>query len=616
MIKQPTQPLKFFSSFLEVERDWNNRRHGNPGTHVITEDILFIPPFQIKFEDRDEDITDFTIELIDYITGDVDDITNELRARGVFTYSDFQNLIVYRFPLGLVKQESDYYLRISDGAIGGTDVNEIWYSEVFKLCDLNRNLLRTMASPGDFSGWNSHSLQDVLDTQDTNRIEVCESTGNGAYFLDGEFYVIENEPLDFYALGLIVEIDLGCTETDFLPLYFALVDSGGNIISNTVTMTQGAHKEKLTPTATRYARLKGWCEADEVGHGNWKLYLIHANPQLNDGLGTIHEYDDENIGLRKVLRWSHTCNICDMIYDEQSGSVIADYDEYIYWEMSYENYLILDNPPMIPEFEIKENVSENDKGDKLFLMGAQQDWHYLQLATSENLAKAVYNIHLHDTVEINYDGEAHTLCEYLSEVSYGDDYNFTVKFRFREDNCAVSACCFDICPCPNVQNVGNFYVGIGTLPPCNSGTNGDRHLVLEGGHRYIYQCNGTSWVRSTEEEVEGNCVYSEDYEEGTKYWWWDGTDWIKIAELDTVADGGGGEVDVSLFDGGMPGIQVQLQVASDCDNYEDCGEPYIVTGADDDFSVECVYHAGYCYRLRIYDGSCNYGYSDFYEPEE
>ncbi len=609
MIEQPTQPLKFFASLLEVERDWEKRAAGNPGRNVITEDILFIPPFQIKFDNRNEDIDDFqdgVIELINHNDGVTLDITESIRAMGVFTYDDYQNFVVYHYPLIYLNIPGDYYLKISDGTPDSEFSHEIWYSEVFRLCDLNRNLVRNVT----FVGWNSSQGVNVLATTDRYAILVCESTGNGAYFDAGDFYVIENEPLDFYCFGQTV--DLQCGDARFLPLHFALVDSVGEIISNQIDGVEGAIKGRFVPTQSRPASLRGWVDAGETGQSAWELLLFHANPQIHDGIysGSLTD-ENENIGKSKVLRWSNDKNVCDIIYETESGYVTISGVLY-YWEMSYENYLILDDPPLIPDFEIKENVAENDKGDKFLLLGAQQEWYYLQIAGSENLAKAIQFIHLMSTVEIDYDGESHVICENTTEISQGDDNNFTIRFRFRQESCPVQSCGFDIECCPNLENVLDYESGgTGALPACDGGSAGDRYLVrvTPPGKIWVYECIDGSWTLQGDENVKGACVFNEGDDPDTDcvYWYYRVTDtsYYRFVDISTVTDMTTGVARINISNYGKKGLVVIAQV----DGVDSGGYKILTGDASDILYVYCG--AGtFDFSLRIVDENCNYGHSD------
>jgi len=438
MIKQPTQPLKIFTSYLEVEQDWKNRRAGNQGgTHIITEDILFLPPLQVKFDNRVATITDFqnnVMELINYQTGVIIDITGRIRAMGVFTYEDYQNFILYRFPMTQLFDEGNYYLKISDGTLN-VNSPEIWYSEVFQLCGLNRNLVDSITE----YNWGTYETNDYISTKDVYEFSVCDVYSTG-YFYMGDFHVVKDERLDLYIHS--ENASISCAYINFLPLSFALIEYGtNNIISNVEYDVQlGSYKFTMIPTETCRAQLYVFTHGPKVGRSKWHVYLFYANPQKYSGS------KDDNIGTRKVLRWANSCNICDMIYEQQEGYVVID-ELYHYWQMVYENYLILDDPPLIPEYEISVNASENEKEDKLQLLGFQKGWEYLKIASTKNLAKAIQNIHLHDTIEIYYNGEVHTICETGIDIEYGDDYNFLTKFRFREETCAVDSCCLKLDEC-------------------------------------------------------------------------------------------------------------------------------------------------------------------------
>jgi hypothetical protein len=600
MIKQPTQPLKFFASYLEVEKNYKKRDNGNPGTHIITEDILFIPPFQIKLDSRHEDINDFTFELIDYSDGTITDITTRIRAAGVFSYDDYQNLVCYRNPLTQLNATALYYLKIYDSY-------EAWYSEVFQLCDLNRNLLRGWT----MSGWDWDSDVNSLSTTDCWVFLICKQGAGNPYVLSDPFYVTYNEPLDLYLRS--VNADGGiCSATTFLTMYFVLHDGAGNVISNVVTGIEGVMKDRLIPTKTCEAYLYCYSANADTGQGTWEVYLMYANPMLYDG-----SYLD-NAGTRKVLRWSHSCNVCDMIYDQQDGYITISGTNY-YWIMTYENYLIFDDPPLIPDFAIIETVSENDKGDKFLLLGAQQEWYYLQLGTSENLAKAFQFIHLTDNVEIDYNGEAHTICENSSEISYSDDNNFITRFRFREESCPVQNCCFVVC-CPNLLNV--YAVDESApLPTCNAGTKNVRYLLITEGHTSLWECDGSSWDHMTAEEHDDACLYVENYlatDWGCHYWWWNGTDWALFAYLGSVTDNADGTATLNILDGSLPGLYVQAQYY-DSGEYINCGSPYELTGTSDSIVCNCGAGTNKVFRLLIYTARtltastiiCNYGYSNF-----
>ena len=597
MIKQPTQPLKFFSSFLEVERDWEKRDKGNPGTHTITEDVVFLPPFQIKFDWRGGVIDDFFdhIFLFNYNTGSYSDITNDLRAWGVTNYSTFQNLIMYRFPLWTMADPGDYYLRISDGALGGADVTEVWYSEIFRLCDLNRNLLTSLTGS---VGWNTFQITDYISTRDVCDIRVCESGGQSNTIDSDEFYVTKDEPLDFYVYGYATAI--ACGDNTFLPLQFSLVDSGGVVMSNVVDGVFGIRHFKLIPTKTTVATLIGE-NLGVDGKSGWIIYLYRVNPQLHNNVwagGVTHEIED--IGKYKVLQWSNSCNICDMVYEEQAGNI-----EDIPFVMSYENHLILDDPPLIPECEIKENVAENDKGDKLQLLAAQQDWHYLQIGARENLAKAIYNIHLHDTVKIYHDGEEHVICENAAEISYSDDYNSTVKFRFREESCPVDACCFDIC-CPNIRNVIDVLANTGALPAASTSNCGYRYLVADGGVYYIYESDGTDWNQLPEENADGNCLYDEsvtDIVNDTPYMYWNGSNWYRFGYI-LSATFNGATATVNLRDYSKPGLRCFVYWGTIANRSEE----FTLTGEASE-SLTFDYTGGAAtFHLYMYDeDGCVYG---------
>lgn len=624
MIKQPTQPLRFFTSYLEVERDWGKRDKGNPGTHVITEDVLFIPPFQIKFDWRGAIIDDFqngTMEVINYETGVVTDISANIPAMGVYNYGEYQNLVVFRFPLTLnnLLDEGLYYLKIADGTIGDTTINEAWYSEVFRLCDLNRNLLRTTTG-ADYHGWDDYNVIDVLTDLDTVSSELCESTGNSAYYYIGDFYVIKDEPLDFFIIASLPGWVFGCAETDFMPLNFALVDSADNIISNTVISIQGAMSEKLIPTVTRDARLKGWVDPDVYGQTKLELYLFYSNPQQYTGLTAICN-ENENIGTRKVLRWKNSCNICDMIYEESIGQVANGQlgMDSLHFQMSYENHLILDDPPLIPDFAIVENVTEDDSSNKYLLLGNQQEWYYLQLATNQSLAKAIQNIHLHDTVEVDYNGEAHMICENNTEISIGDNYNFTVKFRFREQSCPVQSCCFDVC-CPNLLPVLDVLATISALVsiPPSSANVGSHYLVLVGGVYYVYESDGIAWNQLPALNADGNCLLDLDAiadGDQTPYMYWDDVNgnWYRIVYIDSVHDDTGGVAEINLRNYSKPGLKVIVSWILNVGSVRYYSAEFTLDGSASEqlhVTTGATGAGQFDFILYIWDGDCYYGESN------
>ncbi len=592
MIKQPIQPLKFYSSLLEVEKDWNDKDKGSPGTHIITEDILFLPPFQIKFDNRHEDITDFTFELISYDDGITTDITNRLRAVGVHTYGDYQNLVCYRFPLSLLNAPGNYYLKINDDY-------EVWYSEVFQLCDLNRNLCRSWM----MSGWNWDTDVNVLTQSDCWVFQVCRTAPGTPYVSSGNFYVTKDEPLDLYLSG----VNAGtCANTSFLHLNFVLHDGSGNDVSNVVVSIEGSMSARLIPTKTCEVNL--YCYPDPVDYdrSGWYVYSFYANPMLHDGSHS------DNIGARKVLRWSNPGNACDMVYEELIGYTKVGDDNRV-WQMSYENYLILDNPPLIPDYAIVENVAEDDSSNKYLLLGNQQEWYYLQLGGNENLAKAIQNIHLMSLVELDYNGESHMICENASEISYNDDYNFTIRFRFRETTCPVQSCGFEVC-CPNLLNVYTYQAP--GLPACN--TAGLRYISHVGGTNQLWQCDGANWIHMLDEEVDGACIYLEVYA-GCHYWWWDSVEWTPFVTIDTVTDETGGIATITVEAGNLDGLYVQAEYSTDAGvTYTKCGNPVELTGGADAISCDCGAGVNIKFRLHVYTANtlttstvkCDYGYSN------
>jgi hypothetical protein len=608
MIKQPIQPIKFFASYLEIVKDWEKRDKGNPGTHIITEDVVFLPSFQIKFEWRGSIVDDFFhhIYLFDYNTGVGVDITADLRAFGVSNYGSFQNFIMYRFPLWVMATPGEYYIRISDGALGGADVNEIWYSEVFRLCDLNRNLLTSFTGSAN---WNTFNGVDYISTRDVYDVRVCEAGTQSNTIDSNAFYVTKDEPLDFYIFG--VATSMACGDDTFLPLQFSLIDSGGTVMSNVIDGVLGMRHFRLTPTKTTVVTLRGE-NLGVNGKSEWLAYLYYANPQLNTGLTDVFSYDHENIGLRKVLRWSNSCNICDMIYTERAGYNHND-DSFL---LSYENYLILDDPPLIPDFAIVETVSENDKGDKSLLLGSHQEWYYLQLGTSENLAKAIQNIHLltDGSVEIDYNGEAHTICENSTEISVMDDHNFTTKFRFREESCPVQSCCFDAC-CPNLLPIQDVLSTLSGLPPASYSNAGLRYLVLVGGVYYIYESDGDTWNQLPLLNTEPNCIMDLDAVadgDQTPYMYWDdvNSNWYRLVYITSVADTGVLQATLTLRNYSKPGLTVivNYQLATG-DLYKSA--EITLAGTAGETIVLTVPGAGTWYfRIEIWDGDCYYGFTN------
>jgi predicted GH43/DUF377 family glycosyl hydrolase len=986
MIKQPTQPLRFYASYSEVVQDFDKRGKGKPGTHIVIEDILFIPAFQLKIDDREADITDFTFELIDYTTGVVQDISAYIYAKGVFTYDVYQNVIVIWFPLMYLIVSGDYYLKVYDEY-------EIFYSEVFRLCNINRNLLVTDPA---YTGWNAISYNDLVVGSDCYEVIVCESTGNGARFQFGSFDVVKDESLDFFIVGM--DSDEACAEVAFLPVHFRLVDcthlvaTAGHEVSNEIDGAEGLIKGRLTPTKTCTAYLRGEVLAGEVGKSGWRLYLMRANPM------------DGEMGTHKVLRWSNRCNLCDMLYEElngysnvainefllafngtdgagtnyrigialyrngfgwtkyddnpvltyvpgtwehdnvkdpylvyvngvyylyytgfslancnqiglatspdgitwtkyagnpvvtfvdtnnihrfpvvvydtnetninkrwkmwykdenseigyayspdgytwtkfagnpvlqkggggtwddnqlapgtiyyreststwylyyqgndgsvwstglatftdpegvytkaggnpiltgkvtssaaltadllsgnkvvtiadttlfeenemvwfrdnnttspeqariytidsptqltlynnvvgdftvaqtalirsaynngiiprsiwaeagryymgistfqvwsdlgvsvrensalaESGSLtagwdfnydagfiipnggVADWDRYsaenpavilgempyraLYnWDLVYENHLILDNPNLIPQFEIEQNVTEDDAFNKLQTLGVQKEFYFIQLATTHNLAKAIQSIQLHNIVEIDINGEIHNICEQRGEISLVDDWNLIIKFIFRELTCPHTSCCFETC-CPNLVNAIDYETV--ALPACN--TDGERYIYFDSMNVHLMQCViGVGWVEQTGEEVLNNCIYLEDYANGCKYWFYTGetnAEWSPIAGIDDVQPNAG-TTDISIgwsniaggIDYGMEGIIVQVEYSTDGGTtWIECGEPYTCTGVSADV-VSCDYETQDhdLWRLHIYTKNCDYGYSNEWE---
>lgn len=600
MIKQPPQILKFFSSYLEVERDWNRRLKGSPGTHVVTEDRLFLPPFQIKFDWRGSDVDDFFhhIYLINYDTGTSNDITGDIRAWGVFNYSTFQNLILYRFPLWEMADPGNYYLRISDGTPGGTGVVEIWYSEVFKLCDLNRNLLTEFTGS---AGWNTFQVSDYISTRDVYSFRICESGGSANDVDSNYFYVIKDEPLDFYIYGYTSSIN--CGVTTFLPLQFSLLDAADNVISELIDVGLGAFHFRLIPTKTTVVRLRGQ-NLSLNGRSEWFAYLHYANPQLNPGVTDAFSTEDENIGLRKVLRWSHSKNICDIIYDELTGYNHNDHP----WTLSYENYLILDavkddqnyGPPLVPQFEIEETVKEDDVFNKYQIVGVQKEWYALSLAASANLSKAIQYIHLHDTVELGLDGEVWILTENRSELSTANDYNILVKFIFREDTCPVDSCGFAVECCGNFDNVLDYESGgVVALPACS--TEGVRYLVRVDppGKQWVYECiDGTWTLQGGAEMTKGACIFNEGGDPLTEccYWYYNvsETSYYKFVDINTVTDMTGGIARINISNYGKEGLVVIAQVDG-----VDSGQPKILTGAASDILYVYCGAGTFDFTIRI-----------------
>lgn len=400
-----------------------------------------------------------------------------------------------------------------------------------------------------------------------------------------------------------------CGDDTFLPLQFSLVDAGGNVVSEIIDAGIGCVHYRLTPTKTTTVRLLGQ-NLGVNGKSEWFLYLYHANPQLysEEWAGGVTS-EIQNIGSRKVIRWSNSRNICDMVYVEQCG-YNHNGDS---WTMSYENYLILDDPPLIPDFSIFENAAENDKSDKFLLLGAQQEWYYLQLATNSNLAKAIQFIHLMSTVEIDYNGEKHVVCENNTEISAGDDYNFIVKFRFREVSCPVQSCGFSIC-CPNLLPVQDVLANVGALPAASSDNAGLRYLVLDGGVYYIYESVGDAWNQLPELNAVGNCTYDLSTVNDTPYVYWDDINgnWYRLCYISAVADTGVLEATITLRNYSKPGLSVivNYRIAAGGTLYT-TSEITLEGSAGETITLTVPSAATWAFQIEMWDGDCYYGFTNY-----
>ena len=123
MIKQPLLPLKFYNELNEQQ--FRKLMEDTGGNWLkLRGDVIWAIPFQIKRDDRPNNVTQF--DLVNYATGAVAAIsTTYLDIKSAEVGGVTYNWIVYDgFPWGNDVDEGFYYFIVSD------DI-ETWYSEVF-----------------------------------------------------------------------------------------------------------------------------------------------------------------------------------------------------------------------------------------------------------------------------------------------------------------------------------------------------------------------------------------------------------------------------------------------------------------------------------------------------
>lgn len=598
MIKQPFLPLKFYNE-LEEQQFRVLRGSIDANLYTLTEDQIFLPPFQIKRVSRANLIT--TFDLINFDDGTTYDLTPYMTYDRLDIVTADEDNITYdwiicnRFPIRYFTQpDGFYYLEISDD-------EETWYSEVFRLCDLYTNLVNNFTNSGLDGFSDAASGHSML-------VKACESTGNGGGFYSNEFEVIAYEQYELFVLDVIGTLGACGTAVFGDDISWSMRESGLGVITDFHTSSEGINHIILTPTKTCTARL--WAQwflaGAQVGWQDFYIFLYNRR---------LDEYT--------MIEWGSEKNFCGILYNDDVSETYRNFDFYNHIKVPKANVIL-------PTYEVDEEANENDEGEQAFLIQTLKKFYTLRLAGGHHMTDALALTRLHEDIEVILEtGEILDICEFSMENSPITDYCERIELKFREAGCSVDSC-DDIevteCCCPTVENVLDYNAGgVGALPACGAGTDGDRYLALAAVPIYIYECvNGVGWGRVTDEEVLGNCVYDEDADASEtykQYWFWDENGapatWWFIAQLSSVTDNTDGTATLNIGacqsgdDSDTRYFPCPVYIQAEYDpgtGFEPIGQAVLSDVADaDGITVECG-AGNFDFRIRYFTHNCELSY--------
>lgn len=584
MIKQPYQVLKWYNKY--GEQQYFKLQNFDMGWQW-PKYFLYLPPsWCIKRDIRIDTLDYWTMNSLD---GAVSvDMTDEVTIHpGYCNFkirtdgSTYDYLFYTSFPMRQSLEPGFYYYEVSDGV-------EIWYSEIFELCEYWTKLVD--GSTNSAPAWDTHT---PFDFGNYFRVILAEVTANGAQNYTNSFEVIYNEKLQLYIYESLT------AKTGYLRVY--LEDANTlEIISEIYDIEEGCNDFTLIPQKTCTARLR-FALSDSETYSAW-VYVWMYYYYIESGRTECSSFS--------VLRWYDSQNFCDLPYAE-----------------GFKNYLVLDGRPHNNYTRIEEEVEENDQKNKFPLIQTIQKWFNFVFSGGDYLVEGLSMLRLHETVTLTLEtGTEIDIKEISLDSEPLDDFMYKITLDFREDSCSKDACTFNIsCCCPTERDVYDTTT-IGALLSCETWRYGDRYLVDVGaGVFYIYECDGVNWIRQTDEEYRNSCVYDQDLnasEDNNQYWGYnpDSGEFQYVCELSGVMDLGTGLVEFlnsgdiltsDVFDCNYY-VQGQMDVGG---GYVDIGDP--ITG-DEFVSGGLIIYVGAViadFRLRIYTPNCDLMYSSEYNME-
>lgn len=590
MIKQPFLPLKWYNE-LE-EQQFRKLRRTTKDFYVLRTDTIINIPFQIKRVNRGAAVIQW--DLVNYDDGTVTNLNTGYLEIKIATDGDgtIWNFIIKKArPIWPAMPEGFHYFIVSDGY-------ETWYSEVFEVCDLLTNPIAAFYNDATYPF-------DTLTTAKTSKrilLKLCENTGNVAIAYSNQIYnIIYNEPVDVYVVATLGT--LGCAYGSFGDnLDCSLYEFGTrNKISETVEIEEGVNCFQLTPTKTCDASLVFELANGEFCWQDLRVWVFFSKL-------------DSHI----IMRYNNSKNFCDIIYNDENNDDYCDYEEYIYFHEAI---------TMEPSYEVEEESAEYPNKELVPLIQAARKYYKMKFPGGHHMSDAMSIVRLHDDIKFYLPtGEILDICDFIMENSYFNDACETIELTFRELPCVRTACedlVVDDCCCPTQEDVLDYVAGgVGALPACGPGTDGDRYLVLVAGFILLYECDngGAGWTHMTGEEEDGNCIYDLDGDASdtyNQYYYWDGSDWRLIAELTLVTDNTDGTATLNvngcqcLYPDDAYYFPCPITIQAEYKNggvWQEIGDPVDSYDAiTDGITVETGV-GNFDFRIRYYTHNCDFSY--------
>jgi len=345
MEKGALLPIQFYPA-----KDWTDYekiKDYSGDVALLKEHILFFPAFQMTMPDvgRHWGIDDFlngTMEIIDYDTGDIYDMTEYIQKIPIVfnKAGEFRNLVWFRFPTydsdqirNLLVGEGRFYYHMAD-----REDETHWYSEVFERCDLGTNIIEDRYFT-DQSGWASWSSSSTAVTvrEEFAFVAFCKTGAAVAEAFLEDIEVFLGEEIDFYLYAEDDAAPCGGVGSWDSPLYFQLVTADGLVVSDITVITDSLETVNvvLKPTVGGTVRLRMFMEAADTSKG-WITVWLQRNHVKN----------------HIQLRYSNPSNFCKIFYEDD-----------------YENVFFLDAKQVIDENAIEETVTEDDQTNKYRIIG-------------------------------------------------------------------------------------------------------------------------------------------------------------------------------------------------------------------------------------------------------